>query len=270
MSYQLSQSIHRLSGRLLLFLLPMTGPLAAAESGAVETLQAVELDTLTEEIASQQTINRLDAETRRMTDEYWTLLARQQRLARRETTLEADIQRQVEMLETLQRQLRRVPPDADLDAFLLQLVEALDAFVRADLPFQREARLKRVEQLARRLEQPEASPAERLRHILLAYQQELEYGRSLEAYDGELIPDETPDRAGTADDEGERPWVTYLRYGRVALVYQHLDGEHGAWWDRSSGRWQPLDPALNRQVRRAIRIARKQIPPDLVLVPLRK
>jgi hypothetical protein len=31
-----------------------------------------------------------------------------------------------------------------------------------------------------------------------------------------------------------------------------------------------LEPALNREVRRAIRIARKQLPPDFVLAPLRK
>ncbi|WP_200283963.1 DUF3450 domain-containing protein [Rhabdochromatium marinum] len=251
---------------LVVWLSLVAGPLVAAETGTAETLQTVELEALNEEIASQQTINQLDAETRRMTDEYWTLLARQQRLARQEIALETDLQQLTETLETLHQQLRRVPPDADLDAFLQQLVDALDQFIRADLPFQREARLKQVEQLALRLQRPDASPAERLRQILLAYQRELEYGRDIETYDGELIED--PER--TAGDEHEQPWVTYLRYGRVALVYQHLDGEHGAWWDRKTGEWQPLDPALNREVRRAIRMARKQMPPDLVLVPLRK
>lgn len=274
-------SIHRLAAALVLFLSPIAGSLAVAEPEAsAETLQAVELETLNEEIASQQTINRLDAETRQMRDEYWTLLARQQQLARREQALTADLKRQAETLKTLRRQLRRVPPDADLDAFLRQLLEALEAFVRADLPFQRAARLKRVEQLGLLLERPDATPAERLRQILLAYQQELDYGRDIEAYDGELIgdlaataADGTPESevAGEQDRQaGERPWVTYLRYGRVALVYQHLDGERGGWWDREAGGWRPLQPALNREVRRAIRIARKQMPPDLVLAPLRK
>ncbi|WPL17097.1 hypothetical protein Thiowin_02085 [Thiorhodovibrio winogradskyi] len=192
----------------------------------------------------------------------------------------ADLERQAETLERLERQLRRVPPDADLDAFLRQLVEALEAFVRADLPFRRAARLKRVEQLGRLLERPDATPAERLRQILLAYQHELNDGRNIEAYDGELIgtvaADGNADHADAAEEKDnqeqadERPWVTYLRYGRVALVYQHLDGARGGWWNREAGGWRPLQPALNREVRRAIRIARKQMPPDLVLAPLRK
>jgi hypothetical protein len=232
MSYPLKPLIQNLAGGLPLLLWLLSGPPASAETGSAERLQAIELEALDEEIAAQQTINRLDSETRRMTDEYWALLARQAQLTRREAALEADISSQVAMLETLQQQLRRVPPDADLDAFLKQLVEALDAFIRADLPFQRDERLARVERLARLLEQPEASPAERLRQILLAYQQELEYGRAIAAYDGQLT--DQPDQSDQPDlpeqtDNGERPWVTYLRYGRVALVYQHLDGERGAW-----------------------------------------
>ncbi|WPL17109.1 hypothetical protein Thiowin_02097 [Thiorhodovibrio winogradskyi] len=267
MLYPSKLSIHHLAGGLPLLLWLLTGPSVSAETGAAERLQTVELDALNEEIASQQTINRLDNETRRMTDEYWALLARQAQLTRREAALEAELRGQVETLQTLRQQLPRVPPDADLDAFLQQLVEALDAFIRADLPFQREDRLKRVARLARLLEQPETSPAERLRQILFAYQQELEYGRTIESYDGQLT--DQSDQSDQSDD-GEQPWVSYLRYGRVALVYQHLDGQRGAWWDRESGRWQPLEPALNREVRRAIRIARKQLPPDLVLAPLRK
>ncbi|WPL17096.1 hypothetical protein Thiowin_02084 [Thiorhodovibrio winogradskyi] len=59
--------------------LVIAGSQASAETPArAETLQAVELETLNEEIASQQTIKQLDAETRQMRDEYWTLLARQQ------------------------------------------------------------------------------------------------------------------------------------------------------------------------------------------------
>ena len=268
------RSIRRLAGGLLMPMALIAGSLPAAETEdartSVSALQSVELETLNEEIASQQTINRLDAETRRMTDEYWTLLARKERLVRRKVALQADLEHLAETLETLQRQLRRAPPDKDLDAFLQHLVEALDGFVRADLPFQREERLKRVEQLTMMLERPEVSPAERLRQILLAYQHELEYGRSIEAYDGELIDDADRTASHAASDGDAKPWVTYLRYGRVALVYQHLDGKRGAWWDRETGRWQSLDPALNREIRRGIRIARKQMPPDLVLLPLRK
>jgi hypothetical protein len=255
MSYPSQRLIHQLAGALLLLLWLLSAPPVSAESGAAETPQAIEREALDEDMTAPQTT------------ESWALLARQAQLTRRQVELEADLRRQVETLETLRQQLGRVPPDADLDAFLQQLVEALDAFVRADLPFQRDARLQRITQLARLLEQPEARPAEQLRQILHAYQQELDYGRTIEAYEGQLI--DQPDQPEPSD-AGERPWVTYLRYGRVALVYQYLDGARGAWWDRAAGRWQPLAPAQNREVRRAIRIARQQLPPDWVLAPLRK
>jgi hypothetical protein len=245
----------------ILLALP-TATLSDDAGSAAARLQSVELETIEQAAASQEKIKRLDAETRRMATDYRNLQLQSERLTRRKLELEEELKRQAEELVFLQQQAEWAPQDKEIDGYLRRLVTSLEQFIRADLPFQQEKRLERVEALSLLLEQPEVSPAERLRGILQAYQRELEYGRTIEAYDGELA------KEGPAGDKGR--WVTFLRYGRLALVYQTSDGAESGWWDPASGGWQPLDPRLGREVRRGIRIARKQMPPDLLLLPLRK
>ena len=55
--------------------------------------------------------------------------------------------------------------------------------------------------------------------ILEAYQIELEYGRTLSAYEGRL---------GTGADART---VEFAQLGRVSLMYRTLDGEETGYWD---------------------------------------
>ena len=102
----------------------------------------------------------------------------------------------------------------------------------------------------------DVSNAEKYRAIMEAYQIENEYGRSIEAY------------RSTIESDGETKTVDFLRFGRIALVYQTLDGSESRVWDQQQRAWVPLDDSYRTSIRDGLRIARRQSAPDLIRLPL--
>jgi hypothetical protein len=98
--------------------------------------------------------------------------------------------------------------------------------------------------------------AEKYRQIMEAYQIETEFGRTIEAY------------RGTIDLEGRETTVDFLRFGRIALVYQSLDETESGAWNQMTRSWMPLDTDYRSSIRNGLRIARKQSAPDLIRLPL--
>jgi hypothetical protein len=56
----------------------------------------------------------------------------------------------------------------------------------------------------------------------------------------------------------------------VVLIYNSLDGEETALWNQAARSWQPIDPSqLSRtEIKHAFQVARKQAPPDLLMLPV--
>jgi hypothetical protein len=105
------------------------------------------------------------------------------------------------------------------------------------------------------LNRADVSTSEKYRRILEAYQIEMEYGRTLDAYTAKL---------GT---EGDARTVQFIRLGRVALLYQTLAGDETGYWDASQKTWV-ADADYARDVKRALSVAKKEGAPDLVMVPV--
>jgi hypothetical protein len=97
--------------------------------------------------------------------------------------------------------------------------------------------------------------SEKYRRILEAYQIEIEYGRTLETYQGELGGGEAA------------PTVRFLRIGRVALLYQTLDGEKTGYFDAGRKAWVE-DDSYRSAVRHGFAVADKAIAPDLLRAPI--
>jgi len=106
------------------------------------------------------------------------------------------------------------------------------------------------------MDRSDANPAEKYRKILEAFEIENEYGRTIEAYEGEL------------ELEGETRTVNFLRLGRVTWIYQTLDGDESAVWNRVERRWVDLDGDFDSEIRTGIRVAREQVTPNLLIVPM--
>jgi Protein of unknown function (DUF3450) len=139
---------------------------------------------------------------------------------------------------------------------MLKMVEALGQFVSLDMPFLLDERTKRVEDLEKAMAKADVSNAEKFRQIMEAYQIENEYGRTIDAYRSSLTVG------------GKEITVDFLRFGRIALVYQSLDESERGVWNKQTKSWEPLGTEYRSPIRTALRIARKQAAPDLVRLPL--
>jgi hypothetical protein len=91
--------------------------------------------------------------------------------------------------------------------------------------------------------------------ILEAYQTELDYGQTLEAYEGRL---------GTGADART---VEFARLGRVSLMYRTLDGSETGYWDANQKDWV-VDPSYQEAVEEALRVAKDDGAPELLTVPV--
>jgi hypothetical protein len=209
-----------------------------------------------ENSAAQERVDELDDESRRMLEEYRQLISELDGLRewndRSERTVngqEAEIARLERELEATEATRRGIEP------LMGRMQSVLGELVERDLPFlpeERRARLLRLEELA---EAPETAVAERFRALMEAYQVESGYGYGIEAYRGRL-------------DDGSGRLVDFLRLGRLALYYRTLDGaEGGARSDAGDG-WTALEPDQLRALGHALRVARKELPPDLLLLPV--
>ena len=56
--------------------------------------------------------------------------------------------------------------------------------------------------------------------------------------------------------------------GRVALLYQTLDGAETGYWNATTSKWQ-VDDRFEDAIREGLKVARKQAAPDFVAVPVR-
>jgi Protein of unknown function (DUF3450) len=139
---------------------------------------------------------------------------------------------------------------------MTRMLSSLDELVKLDMPFKKSERLSKLENLRVTLDRSDVSVAEKYRKVLEMYQNEIDYGRTIEAYREELTI------------EGAVQQVDVLRVGRLALIYQSLDGKRIATWNNEKQVWLELDSAYKSKIQKAIRIAREQAAPELIKVPL--
>jgi hypothetical protein len=196
-------------------------------------------------------------ETSEMLDEYRGVLQQTQSLRSYNDQLDRLIEEQNKQLASMRNQIGDARSiQQHLFPILNRMVKVLEELIDLDMPFLMRERRLRVDDLKQLLDDPSASLPDKYRRVMEAFQIEMEYGRSIEAYRGEI------------EQEGQQRTVDLLRIGRIALLHITLDGSHAGYWDRRSKRWQPLPSSFNSAVDKGLRIANKQAPPDLIDVPL--
>lgn len=207
--------------------------------------------------ASQQKIDALSGDTRALLEEYRRLHDGVEYQAAYTRELEERDRAQRTQIDDLQRQIAQAEITRQRIVPLMRsMADALEKFVVLDLPFRHEERINAVLLLKQRLSQTELSVSAKFRLVLEAYQLEQDYGNNIEAWRGPL---EWRDKELS---------VEYLRVGRVALYFQSLDGATSGYWSQQQGDWVPLDAQYNRDVTEALRVARNQIAPQLLQLPL--
>lgn len=202
----------------------------------------------------QARIDAADDETRRLIGELREARAEAQRVEAYNAELARLVERQEATLARRERALEGAATTREgLPPLLRGMVERLDHWIEADLPFLRDERRARVASLERVLSDPALAPAERLDRVLAAWRGELAYGRELDAWRGLL--------------DGERE-VDFLRLGRIGLYYLTPDAREGGVWKAEAQAWQPLDKASRQALEKGLRIAREQRAPALLTLPV--
>ena len=139
---------------------------------------------------------------------------------------------------------------------MIEMTATLNDMVSSDLPFLLREREIRADNLSLLIDRADVTAGEKFRRIMEAYLVELDFGRTIEAYRGELNLDNAVKT------------VNFLRVGRLGLYYQTLDGSESGWWNAESGNFQSLGSDSRDEIRAGLRIARKQAPPELLLLPI--
>ena len=232
-------------------------PAMALAQGSVGDAMDAQVQSLQTSAEVQERINALDDETRDMLNEYRQTLtqvadlnAYNEQLAGLVATQRveiADYERQFNDIEVTKR---RILP------LIVRMIDVLGEFVAIDTPFLEIERALRIEELRKLMARPEVPTSEKYRRVTEAYQIELEYGHTIEAYEGEI------------DLDGAKRTVNFLRFGRLGLYYMTLDGQEIGYWDETEDQWMVLPDEYRQSLDRGIRIARKQLPPDLIRLPI--
>jgi chromosome segregation ATPase len=240
--------------------------LAAMPTAAVTGAAAQSLDSIIqaqaaadrEAAAAQERVGKLNDEANDAAGQYRQALADVDSLGRFNAQLRTQVKSQDEEVALIGRQLGEVDTtQREIQPLMQKMVDHLVKFVDLDVPFLIEERKDRVTRLQEIMPRADVTISEKYRRILEAYQIELDYGRSLDTYQGKL-----------AGAEGaEEKTVDFVRLGRVSLMYQTPDGNETGYWNQNDRQWV-IDDDYKEAVLKAIKVAKKVGAPDLLEAPV--
>jgi hypothetical protein len=203
---------------------------------------------------AQARINEVADETESLVSEYRIVLSEIESIRIYNDMLERTVGSQEAEIANIDNQLANLEQtNRDVVPLMIEMAEMLPRLVRADVPFRVEQRLDRAEALIGALDRADVTTSEKFRRIVEAYQSEIELGRTTEGYRGQL-----PD--------GQR--VDFLRIGRTLLFYQSIDGSVTGWWNPDTRTFERLDDRYRLPVSDGLAIAKNQVAPDLVRLPV--
>lgn len=140
---------------------------------------------------------------------------------------------------------------------LEEMVLTLESIIQNDIPFLLTERNLRVNELKEILMQSNVSTSEKFRRVFEAYQIENEYGRTVESYRDEI----------SVEDNLYN--VEVFRLGRVGLYARTSDGNFNAMYSKKEKKWIK-QKGIDSELVIALKIARKELPPSLLKLPVEK
>jgi hypothetical protein len=238
-------------------LLGLFGTLAVqSQAASVDAVLKEQMAADKAAAAAQAKIDDLEDQAHDSATKYGQAIAMAESLEKYSDQLNVQVESQKARLDEMKTQLAEIEvTQRNILPLIEKMIATLDQFVALDVPFLAEERRKRVAGLQELLGRSDVSTSEKYRRVLEAYQIELDYGRTLDAYTGKL-----------GDGEDART-VQFVRLGRVSLMYQTLDGRETGYWNAKQKAWVS-DPQYARDVKPALAVAKKEGAPDLVLFPI--
>lgn len=207
--------------------------------------------------SSQQTVATIADTTQERVQQYKQVMRQIQGLEVYTQQLQRQLHAQQAEKEELLRSLDEVSVvERQITPLMMRMVDSLAIFIELDVPFLSAERQHRLAGLQALMDRADVAVSEKFRRVLEAFQIEVDYGRTIEAYNGVM------DIAGQPQD------VEFLRIGRTALIYQTRDGSNLGIWNQEQRQWEPLADSYSSAIKKTIRVARKQLAPDLLMLPI--
>ena len=233
-------------------------------AGIVAASAAVHANDLNTVIDKSSEINNLAAQSQTKIDkiadsmqgrlqQFKTLNKEIDGLAVYNAQLTKQLNNQIEEMESINLSMDQVSIiERQITPLMLRMITGLEQFVALDVPFLKQERKQRLESLNAMMERADISSSEKFRRVLEAYQVEVDYGRTIEAYTALL------------DVDNKEREVDFLRIGRLELIYLTRDGKQAGSWDQQSQSFVALPDSTISQINKGLRIARKQLAPDML------
>ena len=213
----------------------------------------VEKSIITSAAASQKRITKLAETTLDLSQDYKLTMQRVDNLRSYNRQYQKSIESQLAEMASINDQMSHIDDtEKGVVPLMHDMIDSLEQFIALDIPFLMEEREKRVLKLRNNMIRADITNSEKYRQILEAYQIEILYGESISSYQG--------------DAEGLK--VNFLRFGRIALVWQSLDESRASYWNNTSRSWQQLDDEYRIPVRNGIQIALRRANDDLIILPI--
>ena len=206
---------------------------------------------------SQAVVSDLSDETQVLLGQYRLVLQQIDRLIAYNDYVERLIVDQEAQITDISKQLDQFALiERGIVPLMLDSIDTLDKFIDLDVPFLLEERKTRVARLRTIMNLSDVTVSEKYRQIMDAYQIETTYGRDIEAYTGLL------------EIDGVSRQVDFLRIGRTSLTYQTPDQEETGFWNKQDRQWEKLPNKYQNYVTQGLRVARKQVTPNLLELPI--
>ncbi|OED43034.1 hypothetical protein ACH42_11140 [Endozoicomonas sp. (ex Bugula neritina AB1)] len=208
---------------------------------------------------SQKKVDNLSEKTQELLGEYKGVIRQVEVLKVYNRQLQKVVNAQQTEIDSMLEQIKTLDQtNIEITPLMLKMIGTLQEFIELDIPFQLDERYERVERLKAAMDSPNVTTSEKYRKILESYQIETDFGRTIEAYEASL-----------GEDDDIRTY-NFLRIGRVALLYQSLDGAETGMWNKEARQWDVLPESYRAGVNEGLRIARKQAPHNLIKLPVAK
>ncbi len=228
----------------------------SVQAGSLDSTIEIEQQINDGSARSQTRVSSLARQTQDLLTEYRAVVRETESLKIYNDNLERVVNDQRNEVQSINRQLAGLEEtNRGVVPLMLDMIDTLDRIVEADIPFRIDERRARVARLRDMMDQAEVTASEKYRRVMEAYQGELEFGRTTEAY-SEKLP-------------GTEQTVDYLRVGRTLLVYQTSDGSVTGWFNPRTRQFEELDDSRFRlEVKEGLAIARNEKAPNLVMLPV--
>lgn len=209
-------------------------------------------------IEAQEKIEALDEISKKVYFEYKDTLNEYKSLKNYDDQLSEIIDAQFAEISNINNQIDSLDDiNIDILPLLKTMTNTLRKVVNLDIPFLKEQRIERVNNLDELLLRADITTAEKFRKVFEAYQIEANFGKTIENYPGYIMLN------------GAEVAVDFFRLGRLGLYYRTPNGKETGFWNLNTSDWSHEGGSLNDAIKVALDISNRQSPPNFITLPLK-